>query len=86
MRQFYNTHRKIFYSFFFLLLLGTGFANAQPFKATETCVPSPACAEDGTVFTEDAARLRPGHGALEMEAQIMCVIPCIPLKRQDLIQ
>ncbi|MCF2445138.1 PKD domain-containing protein [Dyadobacter sp. CY345] len=53
MRRFYNTHRKIFYSFFFLLFLATGFANAQTFTVTETCVPSPACAEDGTVFTED---------------------------------
>lgn len=53
MRRFYNTHRKIFYSFFFLLFLGAGFANAQTFTVTETCVPSPACAEDGTVFTED---------------------------------
>ncbi|WP_254561490.1 PKD domain-containing protein [Dyadobacter diqingensis] len=54
MRRFYNTHRKIFYSLFFLLFLGAGFANAQPFTVKETCVPSPACAEDGTVFTEDA--------------------------------
>lgn len=53
MRRFYNTHRKIFYSFFILLFLGAGFANAQTFTVTETCVPSPACAEDGTVFTED---------------------------------
>jgi gliding motility-associated-like protein len=53
MRQFYNTHRKIFYAFFFLFFLVTGFANGQKFTATETCVPSPACAEDGTVFTED---------------------------------
>ena len=55
MRRFYNTHRKIFYSFFFLLFLVTGFANAQTFTFTyeDACVPSPACAEDGTVFKED---------------------------------
>jgi len=55
MRRFYNTHRKIFYSFFFLLFLATGLANAQPFTFTyeDACVPSPACAEDGTVFKED---------------------------------
>ncbi|SEJ56988.1 gliding motility-associated C-terminal domain-containing protein [Dyadobacter koreensis] len=55
MRLFYNTHRKIFYSFFFLLFLGTGLANAQTFTFTyeDACVPSPACAEDGTSFKED---------------------------------
>ncbi len=53
MRRFYNTHRKIFYSFFFLFFLVTGFAKAQTFTVTEKCVPSPACAEDGTVFNED---------------------------------
>ncbi|MBE9465797.1 PKD domain-containing protein [Dyadobacter subterraneus] len=53
MRRFYNTHRKIFYSFFFLFFLATGFAKGETFTVTEKCVPSPACAEDGTVFNED---------------------------------
>lgn len=62
MRQFYNTHRKIFYSLFFLLCLGTGFAKgaADPFEITEKCVQSPYCAENGTVFTEASNSLAVG--------------------------
>lgn len=55
MRLFYNKYRKIFSALLFLLSLAAGdaFAIDYVFTVKETCVPNPACAADGTVFTED---------------------------------
>lgn len=56
MMRLYNIRGRYFYLLFILLLFVQVQANgmADPFVITETCVPNPQCAENGTIFTEAA--------------------------------
>ena len=56
MSNFYIVYPLKRYLALFILLFVAGDLMAQ-FSVTEKCVPSPECAEDGTVFTDDSKKV-----------------------------